>query len=114
MLGFRWDFGGSLGAHWFKWLVISSCNLSRTFLACWVAMISWNYSNCSCAKDKDDLKARLNKLQGDTTGRAVAPDAEFRHSDMESAHQHILYLETKVRAMEELDPCAASLAGRLA
>eukprot|EP00438_Fugacium_kawagutii_P002781 Skav202265 [mRNA] locus=scaffold1417:441359:458329:- [translate_table: standard] len=55
-------------------------------------------------EDKDDLKARLNKLQGDTTGRAVAPDAEFRHTDMESAHQHILYLETKVRAMEELDP----------
>lgn len=84
-------------------------------LALW--LVGWSSAPCGtiqtrgCAKDKDDLKARLNKLHGDTTGKAVAPDAEFRHTDMESAHQHILYLETKVRAMEELDAWAAGLAG---
>lgn len=81
------------------------------FVACWVVISSCGtIPTRGCAKDKDDLKARLNKLHGDTTGKAVAPEAEFRHTDMESAHQHILYLETKVRAMEELDPWAASLA----
>jgi len=54
-------------------------------------------------EDKDDLKEKLQSLQGNT-GRARQPaDGEFRHTDMEQAHQHILYLETKVRAMEELD-----------
>lgn len=53
--------------------------------------------------DKDDLKEKLQSLQGNT-GRARQPaDGEFRHTDMEQAHQHILYLETKVRAMEELE-----------
>lgn len=53
--------------------------------------------------DKDDLEEKLQSLQGNT-GRARQPaDGEFRHTDMEQAHQQILYLETKVRAMEELE-----------
>lgn len=54
-------------------------------------------------EDKDDLKAKLQSVQGNTGPTRQPAEGEFRHTDMEVAHQHILYLETKVRAMEELD-----------
>lgn len=53
--------------------------------------------------DKDDLKAKLQSVQGNMGPTRQPTQGEFRHTDMEAAHQHILYLETKVRAMEELE-----------
>lgn len=78
---------------------------------CFPSVCCSNYSHKSCQttflqrgnpwkfKDNDDLKAKL-QAKGNS---AQSPQADFRHSDMEQAHQHILYLETKVRAMDELD-----------
>ena len=64
---------------------------------------SGNLQWLAMPEDKDDLKAKLQSVQGNMGPTRQPTQGEFRHTDMEAAHQHILYLETKVRAMEELD-----------
>jgi len=84
---------GSLTVVW----VFSQCCSNYSHRSCQTTFLQrgnpWKY------KDNDDLKAKL-QAKGNS---AQTPQADFRHSDMEQAHQHILYLETKVRAMDELD-----------
>ncbi|CAK9085606.1 unnamed protein product, partial [Durusdinium trenchii] len=63
--------------------------------------------------DKDELKSKVERLEGNGGRPFVAPGqlneparqdpSQWRHEDMEQAHQHIMYLEMKVRALEELE-----------
>jgi len=68
-------------------------------------------------QDKEQLQHRLNRMQGrheNLPGHIDEVDhGEVKHVDMEQAHQHILYLEMKVKAGAELEKKNEELEGRL-
>ncbi|CAE7369250.1 kif1 [Symbiodinium natans] len=68
-------------------------------------------------QDKEQLQHKLTRIEGrhaNLPGHIDEVDpSEVRHADLEQAHQHILYLEMKVKAGEELEKKNEELEGRL-